>query len=151
MHIQFLRFTTGKSHDLASNWSFELDLKGKSPSDCELGMEVMGSHLVMIVTQKTRPRLPGRHQRIYFVDWARGYRHCVRFSCSLSGRCSPRMTQTGSTSTRGNLLSHNYLCFEGRDTPRTQTRLCLGSLQYYGGKGQHFYSPNNLPTQVTIH
>src|SRR6266404_217901 len=79
MHFQFLRFTTGKSHDLASNWTFELDLKFKSPSDCELGMEVMGSHLVIIVTLKTRARLPGRHQRIYFVDWTRGYTHCVMF------------------------------------------------------------------------
>ncbi|KAH8982823.1 hypothetical protein EDB92DRAFT_1623317 [Lactarius akahatsu] len=78
MHIQFLRFTTGKSHDLASNWTFELDLKCKSPSDCEIGMEVMGSYLVMIVTHKTRTRLPGWHQRIYFVDWTRGYTHCVR-------------------------------------------------------------------------
>lgn len=78
MHIQFLRFTTGKPHDLAFGWTFELDLKCKSPSDCEIGMEVLGSHLVIIVTRKTRARLPGRHQRIYLADWTRGYSHCVR-------------------------------------------------------------------------
>ena len=152
MRIQFLRFTTGESHDLASNWTFELDLKCKSPSDCELGMEVMGSCLVMIVTQKTRARLPGRHQRIYVVDWTRGYTHCVRFSCRTSDRCSPRQLKTGPTSLRRNLLSHSYLCFKGRDSPCAQTRLFPGSLPYHGGKRQPFvYPPNCLHTQVAIH
>jgi hypothetical protein len=152
MHIQFLRFTTGKPHDLALGWTFEVDLKCKSPSDCEIGMEVMGSRLVIIVTRKTRARLPGRHQKIYFADWTRGYSHCVRLSCSPLGRCSPRMTRTGSTSTRWDLLSHSYLCFEGLDSPCSQTRLCLGSLQYHGGKRQHLdYSPNSLRAQVTFH
>ena len=149
-----MRFTTGKPHDLASNsnWSFELDLKCKSSSECELGMEVMGSHLVMIVTQKTRSRFPGRHQRIYFVDWTKGYTHCVRFSWSSSGRYSPQTTETGSTSPRWHLLSHHHLCFKGRDSPCTQTRLCLRSLQYYGRKRQLFvHSPNSLRAQVTIH
>jgi hypothetical protein len=40
-------------------------------------MEVMGPHLFMIVTYKTRLRLAGRHQKIYFVDWTKGHIHCV--------------------------------------------------------------------------
>ena len=153
MHIQFLRFTTGKPHDLAPDWTFELDLKCKSPSDCEIGMEVMGSHLVIIVTRKTRARLPGRHpQKIYFADWTRGYSHCVRFSCSPLGRRSPRMAQTGSTGTRWDLLPHNYICFEGRDSPCSQTRLCLGDLPNHGRNREFFvYSPNTLRAQVTFY
>ena len=77
MQIQFLRFTTGRSHDLASNVVPKLDLQCKSSSDCEITMEVMGPYLFMIVAYKTRLRLSSRHQKIYFLDWTKGHIHCV--------------------------------------------------------------------------
>ncbi|KAI0306844.1 hypothetical protein B0F90DRAFT_1665224 [Multifurca ochricompacta] len=78
IEIQFLRFTTGKPHDLASNAILELDLECKSPADCEIAMGIMGSNLVLLASYKTRRRLSSRHQEIYFVDWTRGYIHRVR-------------------------------------------------------------------------
>ncbi|KAI0249993.1 hypothetical protein BJV78DRAFT_1223462 [Lactifluus subvellereus] len=78
MQIRFLRFTTGLPHDLASKVVPELELKCKSSSDCEITMEIMGPYLFMIVAYKTRLRMSGRHQRIYFVDWTKGHIHCVR-------------------------------------------------------------------------
>jgi hypothetical protein len=77
MQIRFLSFTKGSPHELASNSIPELELNCKSLNDSEITMEVMGSHLLMIVTYKTRRRFSSRHQRIYFVDWTKGHIHCV--------------------------------------------------------------------------
>jgi len=77
LEIQFLRFSTGQPHDLARGVTFGLELNCKTPSDCEIAMEVMGPYLIMIVNYKTRIRLSARHQRIYFVEWTEGRMRCV--------------------------------------------------------------------------
>jgi hypothetical protein len=77
LEIQFLRFSTGQPHDLASGVSFGLELNCKSPSECEIAMEVMGPYLILIVGYKSRLRLARRHQRIYFAEWTKGSMRCV--------------------------------------------------------------------------
>jgi len=86
LEIQFLRFSTGQPHDLARGVTFGLELNCKTPSDCEIAMEVMGPYLIMIVNYKTRIRLSARHQRIYFVQWTEGRMRCVSFYAALSKR-----------------------------------------------------------------
>ena len=77
LEIQFLRFSTGQPHDLARGVTFGLELNCKTPSDCEIALEVMGPYLIMIVNYKTRIRLSSRHQRIYLVEWTEGRMRCV--------------------------------------------------------------------------
>ncbi|KAH9985182.1 hypothetical protein BJV74DRAFT_797076 [Russula compacta] len=78
LEIQFLHFSSGQPHNLARGVTFGLELNCKSPSDCEIAMEVMGPYLIMVVIYKTRFRLSGRHQKIYFVEWTKGRMRCVR-------------------------------------------------------------------------
>ncbi|KAI9507499.1 hypothetical protein F5148DRAFT_106882 [Russula earlei] len=78
IEIQFLRFSTGRPHDLARGAALDLELNCRSPSDCEIAMEVMGPFLIMVVINRTRLRLSGRHQKIYFVEWKEGRMRCVR-------------------------------------------------------------------------
>jgi hypothetical protein len=84
LEIQFLRFSTGEPHDLASGVSFGLELNCKSPSECEIAMEVMGPYLILIVSYKSRLRLSRRHQRIFFAEWTKGRMRCV--SCMRNKR-----------------------------------------------------------------
>ena len=78
LEIQFLQFSTGQPHHLASRMSFGFELNCKAPSECEIAMEVMGPYLILIVSYKSRVRLARRHQRIYFVEWTKGRMRCVR-------------------------------------------------------------------------
>jgi len=77
LDIQFLQFSTGQPHELATSVPFELELNCKSPSECEIAMEVMGPYLILIVSYKSRLRLARRHQRIYFAEWTKGPLRCV--------------------------------------------------------------------------
>ena len=79
LEIQFLRFSTGQPHDLASGMTFGLDLNCKSPSECEIAVEVMGPYLILIVSYKSRLRLSRRHQRIFFAAWTKGRMRCVSY------------------------------------------------------------------------
>jgi hypothetical protein len=99
LEIQFLRFSTGQPHDLASGVTFGLELNCKSPSECEIAMEVMGPYLILIVSYKSRIRLARRHQRIFFVEWTKGRMRCV--SCmrnilnGYSSSCQVRHVRDG--------------------------------------------------------
>ncbi|KAH9998247.1 hypothetical protein BJV77DRAFT_1064786 [Russula vinacea] len=78
LEIQFLRFSTGQPHDFASDVPFGIELNCKSPSQCEIAMEVTGPYLILIVSYKSRVRLSRRHQRIFFTEWTTGRMRCVR-------------------------------------------------------------------------
>ena len=88
LEIQFLHFSTGQPHDLAPGVTFELELNCKSPSDCEIAMEVMGPYLILIVSYKSRLRLSRRHQKIYFAEWTKGRMRCVSYMQNKSNRYS---------------------------------------------------------------
>jgi len=77
LQIQFLQFSTGRPHDLACGDTLNLELNCKSPSDCEIVMDVMGPYIIVLITYKSRFRLSGRHQNIYFVEWTEGRMRCV--------------------------------------------------------------------------
>ncbi|KAI0265837.1 hypothetical protein BC834DRAFT_155024 [Gloeopeniophorella convolvens] len=75
--LHFLRFTTGERHPLASDVSYDLEMNCKYPTECEMGMEIMDQHLIIVVTYKPW-HLPRRRQRVYIVNWKSGQLRCLR-------------------------------------------------------------------------